>query len=62
MTQYYSKKYYDTRIKSTFNAAMAIKMAKPAEDRKSHITVCTRVTEEAWSAEPEAFKTWVTEQ
>lgn len=62
MTQYYSKKYYDTQIKSAFDGAMAIEMAKPAEDQKSHIAVRTQVTEEAWSAEPEVFKTWLMEQ
>jgi hypothetical protein len=62
ITQYYSNKYYATRIKPAFEAAMAIERAKPAEDWVAHIAVRNRVTNEAWAAEPETFTTWLTEE
>jgi hypothetical protein len=60
ITQYYSKLYYKTRIKAAYNSAWAAEGNKPVDKKakkKAIIAVRNRVTEDAWEAESEAFRT-----
>jgi len=63
ITQYYSKLYYNTRIKAAFDAAWALENVKPDGAGKVSLSVVRNlVTEQAWEAEPESFRKWLIEQ
>lgn len=57
ITQYYSKHYYNTRIKPVFEAEWATK----ASDT-SRISILNSITNRLWEAEPQSFKTWLESQ
>jgi len=61
MTQYYSKHYYNTRIKATFETEWAVVLAKPdpPSDKPSRINVLNSVTSRLWENESGTFKSWL---
>lgn len=54
ITQFYSKHYYNTRIKQVFEAEWAAKTSDI-----SRISILNSVTNRLWEAEPQNFKTWL---
>lgn len=57
ITQYYSKHYYNTRIKPVFEAEWALR-----GEATSRINLLNSVTSRLWNSEPEAFKTLLENQ
>lgn len=63
VTQYYSKCYYNSRIKPIFDARWAEELKRPIADgekRPSEINIRNQVTEEMWNNESETFQKWLT--
>jgi hypothetical protein len=54
ITQFYSKHYYNTRIKPVFEAEWAASTSDTPR-----ISVLNSVTNRLWEAEPQSFKTWL---
>lgn len=59
MTQFYSKRYYDSRIKSVFESEWASILASDAESKPSRINVLNAVTSRLWDSESASFKSWL---
>jgi hypothetical protein len=59
MTQFYSKRYYDLRIKPVFEPAWSAILANTETTKPSRINVLNSVTSTLWENEPSAFKTWL---
>lgn len=65
MTQYYSKHYYSSRIKSVLLARWEEEQTRTLADgekRSTRITVTNNVTKELWENESDVFKKWLMER
>lgn len=59
MTQFYSKRFYDTRIKPVFDPEWAAVLASTEATKPSRINVLNSITSRLWENEPSSFKTWL---
>jgi hypothetical protein len=59
ITQFYSKRYYDSRIKPVFDTEWALVSASSVQPKPSRINIQNAVTNRLWDAEPSSFKTWL---
>jgi hypothetical protein len=59
MTQFYSKCYYDIRIKPVFETEWAQVNASSEVSKPSRINVLNSVTSRLWEGEPSSFRTWL---
>lgn len=62
MTQFYSKKYYDSRIKPVFDQEWSTALASTEESKPSRINILNAVTSRLWENESATFKTWLQSQ
>lgn len=65
MTQYYSKLYYNERIKATFDAEWSIQSLLPQLEGMPKVTALNtrnRLTQTAWENEPKSFRDRLTAQ
>lgn len=58
MTQFYSKHYYNTRIKPVFDAEWAAATADP-NSKPSRIKILNSVTSRLWTNETPTFRAWL---
>jgi hypothetical protein len=58
ITQFYSKRFYDTRIKPVFEAEWAA-TSSPEDPKRSRINILNSVTTRLWENEPTSFRTWL---
>lgn len=59
MTQFYSKCYYDTRIKPVFETKWALIKSSSDELKPSRINVLNSITSQLWEGKLSSFKTWL---
>lgn len=59
ITQYYSKQYYNTRIKPVFDAEWANALTSPGPEKPSRINILNTVTTRLWQNETSTFKTYL---
>lgn len=62
LTQFYSKRYYDSRVKPVFEAEWAIACASGETPKPSRINVLNSVTSRLLENETAGFKDWLTKQ
>jgi len=62
ITQFYSKRFYDTRIKPVFESEWAAVSASAGDPKRSRINTLNSVTTRLWENEPSSFKTWLESQ
>lgn len=62
LTQFYSKRYYDSRIKPVFEAEWAITCASTEVPKPSRINVLNSITSRLLDSEPPEFKVWLEKQ
>ena len=59
LTQFYSKRYYDSRIKPAFEAEWASILANTENSKPSRINVLHNVTARLLENEPSSFRVWL---